>query len=254
MKAHKDIDWELFELLEGDLTPEQEAKIVNAIDENPALESDWEFMQMTQLETPDVTYTHKSKLLKKDTTLIAFSAVQWKRVVGVAAALVLCYPIWNYLIKTTDTTEGMVGAASEVIQPETTVPEATAAVIEEPTSTEDQTSNVAQTIEKPNITIPEEIPNQETNQTNPELNTPIELVSATPTQSNVTISTTITELQALSQVNVGYKMADLIPKDEAKYKGIRATVNTSLALLATPFMDAKIKVQPADNKTMQMLL
>ena len=85
MKKQKDMDWELFELLEGELTAEQEAELLSKIEGQSDLDSEWAFMQMTQLETPEVTYKHKDKLIKKDTTLLTFTAIQWKRAVALAA-------------------------------------------------------------------------------------------------------------------------------------------------------------------------
>jgi hypothetical protein len=46
----------------------------------------------------------------------------------------------------------------------------------------------------------------------------------------------------------------LIPQDEpASYNGVRSTINAGLSLVTAPFRNAKIKVQPADKQSIQII-
>ena len=251
MKKQKDMDWELFELLEGELTGEQEAELLSKIEGQSDLESEWAFMQMTQLETPEVTYKHKDKLLKKDTTLLTFTAIQWKRVVAIAAMLMLCYPIWNYLIKTQDSGEGIVGSASEII-PKNEV-EATITPESLPVEVKKETVAVVKQNSAPVKKTNQPKPTKVIDQTNPDLKTPFEVVSINSTGTHVSIANNIVDVQQPRKAMVRYNMDKDLPRNESRYKGVRSTVNTGLALLATPFRESKIQVQPTDKKTIQIV-
>jgi hypothetical protein len=255
MKKHKDMDWELFEMLEGELTPEQEQDLLNKMKSDSSLTTDWEFMQMTQLDAPDVQYQGKSKLLKKDTTLIVFSTLQWKRIAGIAALLALSFPIWNYFKPQTDSVNELAGSASELIkQPEikTTAPAVVDIEAKEDVPVQSTVSSVpkstirsiqpVQTISKPTPSLADKITREA-------------LVDISPKNSNWNIETQTSEFVAVPKAKMQYNMASLIPREEPNkaYKGIRPSINAGLSLLVSPFRESKIKVKPTDKKTIQIV-
>lgn len=252
MKKHEDIAYNMFELLEGDLSPEQEAALMDVIKDDEGLKTDWEFMQMTQLEAPNVTYKHKKKLLKKDTTLIAFSAVQWRRVASIAAIFAVCIPIWNYLFTNPKGVEEMAGSATELIPAESSenedITRPSEVVVD---ATEIPSVNQTKDVEKVPTTPSRVVVHQPLNQEDPMYDT--ELVSVTPVIEMPAIGASFPALSKLPKAKHRYNMARMIPADDRRYKGIRSTVNASLALLAVPFKESKIQIKPADSKTIQIV-
>ena len=248
------MDWELFEMLEGDLSPEEESELLEKINEDADLAADWDFMQMTQLDAPDVVYQGKDKLIKKDTTLIAFSAMQWRRTAAIAAILALCYPAWQLFMPKTDTVEGLAGSANELVLPtedesdvnvnkSESVPEIQVAVQEAPNQSTNQVKASQKSVE---------LPVKEEKTTIP--NVAEQLVSIEPMRQQIDLNPETKAVASLHRANVMYNMDMLIPQDEApSYNGIRSTINSGLSLVAAPFRNAKIKVQPADKQSIQII-
>ncbi|MFT7590646.1 MAG: hypothetical protein ACI9UJ_000557 [bacterium] len=256
MKEQKDMDWELFEMLEGELTPEQEAALLNKIDGDKTLSSDWDFMQMTTLDAPEVVYNGKQNLIKKDTTLIVFSSVQWRRIVSVAALLALCYPVWQFLMPKTNNLEGLAGSATEIVNPSSDVE---GSIIGDDMASSKEAIDV--TDDTPVVKVKREaIVQQYQKIAKPEVDeipavqpSPA-IVSIEPSNMSIALSPTNNEPALLPKARHRYSMASLLPKDEKKtYKGIRPTINAGLAALTSPLRNAKIKVRPTDNKTIQIV-
>ena len=254
MKDQKDMDWELFEMLEGDLSPEEESELLEKIEGDAGLSADWDFMQMTQLDAPEVVYTGKSKLIKKDTALITFTAVQWRRTAAIAAMLALCYPAWQLFMPKTDSVDGLAGSATELVEPKATESEVvTPSVENEAVESLVADDNVApKPIKSRKNPIQKMAPIVKDEMVIPEVKE--QLVSLDPANSPIDIKTASTTLEPLPKANVMYNMQMLIPREETPtYKGIRHTVNAGLALAAAPFKNTKIKVQPADNQSIQII-
>ncbi|MFT5725673.1 MAG: hypothetical protein ACI9JN_002800 [Bacteroidia bacterium] len=258
MKKHKDMDWELFELLEGELTAKEESALKGTIESDTTLESEWGLMQMTQLEAPTVTYKRKQQLVKKETILIAFSAVQWRRVAAIAAILALCYPIWQVLLPSGNSVERIAGSATELITPgavETkeapsqieSHPKVAVATIAAPKEDEIVPKLKKRSINQKVFVKQEAQPQQ--------VQERYEMVFIEPINTAINLQVTATALNALPMANVSYNMADLLPKDEGvkSYNGIRGTMNAGIALLVSPFRDARIKLEPTDKKTLKIL-
>ncbi|MCO4819581.1 MAG: hypothetical protein KC517_08150 [Bacteroidetes bacterium] len=253
MKDQKDMDWELFEMLEGDLSPEEESELLKMIEDDADLAADWDFMRMTQLDAPEVVYQGKDKLIKTDTTLIAFSAVQWRRAAAIAALLALCYPTWQLFMPKTDAVEGLAGSATELVLPNTdntinsqeTKPTVEVAVQEVPNHPPSDVKEPRKSLELP-------VPMNEKMITTPDVAN--QLVSVEPLMQKNGLNTESKPLESLHKANVMYNMEMLIPQDEpASYNGVRSTINAGLSLVTAPFRNAKIKVQPADKQSIQII-
>lgn len=256
MKEQKDIDWELFEMLEGELSPEQEAALLDKINNDTNVSSDWDFMQMTELDAPEVIYPGKQNLIKKDTTLIAFSAVQWRRVIGIAAVLALCYPLWQLLMPKTENIDGLAGSATEIVNRSSEVE--SPVIINNLVPTIDDTDAIEHTpvrqikhkaIAQHTIkTIDPEVKESLPEQSSPAL------VRIKPSHAFVSLTQYKNDPEPLPKATAQYNMAALLPADKGMtYNGIRPALNSGLAALTSPFRNAKIKVQPTDKNTLQII-
>lgn len=96
----KDIDWKLFELLEGELSAEEEAQLLAEIESDKELQEEWEGMQRAVAPVPQMSFPNKSALLKKERKIIPLWSFLSAAPVKVAAAaiiiLFIAYPIWKF--------------------------------------------------------------------------------------------------------------------------------------------------------------
>ena len=96
----KDIDWKLFELLEGELSAEEEAQLLAEIESDEELQAEWEGMQRAVAPTPQMSFPNKSALLRKERKIIPLWSFLSATPVRVAAAatiiLFIAYPIWKF--------------------------------------------------------------------------------------------------------------------------------------------------------------
>jgi hypothetical protein len=101
-------DWELFELLEGNLTAQEEEAILARIEEDSHLADEWALLQSTVLETPKMIFPNKSSLKKEAGVVVVPFFVKHKTLLfSIAASLVLllaAYPIFNLLDSNSSTT------------------------------------------------------------------------------------------------------------------------------------------------------
>lgn len=112
MKERNDIDWKLFELLENDLSPEEEAEILAKIEAEDGLADEWNLVQQTRLVPPDVTYKGKKGLLKKETVFLEFANLSWLKYAAVIAIVAISYPLWKSYIQ--DNASEMAGAVKSI--------------------------------------------------------------------------------------------------------------------------------------------
>lgn len=96
----KDIDWKLFELLEGELSAEEEAQLLAEIESNKELQEEWEGMQRAVAPVPQMSFPNKSALLKKERKIIPLwsflSAAPFKVAAAAIIVLFIAYPIWKF--------------------------------------------------------------------------------------------------------------------------------------------------------------
>jgi hypothetical protein len=253
MKKRKDMDWELFELLEGELSAKEESEILDIISSDDQISSEWDFMQMTQLSTPDISYSRKQQLVKKDTGLVAFSSFQWRRVISVAAVLALCFPLWKLILKSTDSAENMIGSANEIITPKSSNE------IDSRPNLGDHPLTASASLEGPTQSKTERIPYQMRPKIEPTKPTDderkAELVSILPARIITDIQAQNEALPNLPKARVRYNMASLLPLDEDRksFKGIRPTFDAGLAKISSPFRDSRLRLQPSEKNTITIL-
>jgi hypothetical protein len=264
MKKREDMEWKLFELLEGELSVSEEAEILAQMEEDESLEEEWALLQSTRLTAPEVSYTNKKSLLKKETTVLAFTGMKWLKYAAILAVVAGTYPLWKTAIFSDDV-EGLVGSASEIVEPnhvaKTIEPEPTADIPQE----EIQSSEVAESITPQRVDV-EPVREYSAPQNNPD---PLSRHSHTglvktlqplgyvivPAKSEVNNLTVQREYAAQDFVPVQFSpewfaqmdVGDVTAEEEnntLKYRGIRPALNSGLAWIASPFRNSKVSVKP----------
>ncbi len=261
MKDNKNIDWEMFELLEGGMTAEDADKILAKINGSEALQSEWELLQNTKLPESKIVYKHKNDLLKKDTRILAFAAFSWTKAASVAAAVIIALPIgWYFLKNKSDVqiSSTIIDAVpSEVITPDAMYP------IDEPTQASENVKSLAS---NPNDNVENVAPKRSTKSMGavkkdlvPHViqqssSNSTEYVSVESTSPALHVKTNNQPLKSLNIVLISPEVDYLIPRSnqEGGFRGIRPTINSGLALLALPFKGSKLEVKPSDNKTLRI--
>lgn len=96
----QDIDWKLFELMEGELSAEDEAQLLKQIESDDELRESWEKMQLAVAPVPGMTFPDKSKLRKKEHRIVPILSFMTATPMKVAAAVIIVllasYPVWKF--------------------------------------------------------------------------------------------------------------------------------------------------------------
>lgn len=256
------LDWELFNLLEGNLSAEEEAQLMAQIEADTATSEYWEGLQKTILPNEPIVYKNKSSLYKKEvapTILLNW----WQKPIGIAASiaiiLMLAIPVYHFAVKTDPTwVVSNVHQTTPINTPsKTDIADASNPNSAKSTITENIPNNIKTTLPKrillSSITQPSHS-NLDTIHSNTELNNWVSIPEdyiQTPSFNQILVPK-IGELQ-FAEVSYLPLVRPVSSKDrtfinqlifdsnQQEYTGLRNAVNQTLATLAEPIRSTSIK-------------
>lgn len=257
MKERENMDWKLFELMENDLSPEEEVEILKAIEEDNALENDWELLQHTRLVAPEVAYSNKESLRKKETKLIAFTGLSWMKYAAGIALVIGSYPLWKAFLPSDDA-EGLGSSMVKSVEKETPVEEVQPIELEVEVKSEEQLAEEAPA-PTPNTdynyvatpTIADEMDDTTIQVSNePEYTSPVIDIANVEPVADYDLREDVESTPKLTPGEMDYASLYKASEETEKlgYNGVRPAINQSLAWLASPFRNSKVKIKPVEDK------
>ena len=268
----EDREWLLFDLLEGNLSEEDEAATLEAVEADDELFALWEAMQQTVLTPEPIVFTRKSELMKDEAAPIIIMA-WWQKPMRVAAAIaafaILSFGAYQYLTSYDQSTiPGVYSSLEEVTHPET-FPQQDV-IPQDETTTLPESPNGAETPENEPAPV-KQFAHQQTSQPgrhliDPQAGSQEEPATADP---NLMMEVPVIAAQTLPLL-LGLKMRtdgvefgegitpEAVPyepirssgevhhlklKPATQYHGVRNSLNQGLAALIEPIKNTHIKVR-----------
>jgi len=274
-EQNDDMDWKLFQLLEGDLSSEEASNLLDQIESDDQLKEDWEAMQNTTLSAPQMQFPDKSRLLRKEKKIIPLfpflSSGPAKVAAAVGIALLVAYPIWKWGIPSKAT--GSLVNALPTDQQQTTNPNQQEGLLADPQEFEKSqdlesplveenrdNSVLIDLVEATHAKDPEQVAMGEESISVPQYKTdfPIELKVHNPSiifgqkQSKPSDLPAALAVQQERKLDLESEMELLVQNDE--YQGLRPMIDKGLYALGAPFRNTVITLDKKEDQKPTLIM